>query len=109
MTVLIKSINCALLCVILIGVPAIAGIRFGTIQISSIAKAQGLVLWGLSLAALANTCGALCVVKERKNRRLCWYWAFAFAGLLGLEYALAQGYLNFDWLKQGLIWLQENL
>jgi hypothetical protein len=32
-----------------------------------------------------------------------------FGGLLGVECAMAHGYLNFHWLKQMLLWLQQRL
>jgi hypothetical protein len=107
MAALIKSVNCGLLCIILIGIPAIAGTRFGSLQVSSIPTTQRLMLWGLSLVAAANAIAALGGVKDRKSRRLCRYWAMGFIGLLSLEVALAHGYLDFQWLKQSLLWLQE--
>jgi len=48
-------------------------------------------------------------VKDRKERTLCWKWAVAFGVLLGVEYACFQGHLNFNWLKQTLLWLQKLL
>jgi hypothetical protein len=40
---------------------------------------------------------------------LCWEWAAVFGALLGVEFAFVQGWLNFNWLKQTLLWLQKHL
>ena len=106
---LIKCINCALLIVILIGVPAITGVRFGSLQISSAPRTQMLILWGMSLAAAVNTLGAFGALGHFGDRRLCRDWAITFVGLLGVEYAFFHGYLSFGWLKQSLIWFKRHL
>lgn len=107
--VLIKCINCALLIVVLIGIPAITGARFGSLRISSAPRTQMLILWGLSLAAAVNGVAALGLAGDAGNRRLCRGWAFAFAGLLAIEYGFFHGYVNFDWLKQSLVWLKQHV
>ena len=68
-----------------------------------------LMFWGLSLAAAGNLLAAVGLMKDAKDRRLCRDWAIAFAGLLGVEYAFFHGYLNFDWLKRSLLWLDQHL
>ena len=105
----IKCINCGLLVIILIGIPAITGARFGHLEISSARTAQALKLWGLSLALVGNSVAALSMGKARKEQALCCEWALVFASLFGIEYALSHGHLNFNWLKQSLLWLQKHL
>ena len=106
---LIQGINCGLVIIILIGVPAVTGTQMGTLQVSSTRTARMLILWGLSLAAAGNAATALGWAKDRMDRTLCWKWAVAFGVLLGVEYACFQGHLNFNWLKQTLLWLQKLL
>ena len=65
-----------------------------------------LTLWGLGLAAACNSSAALWLMKDRKDRTLCWKWAFVFVALLAIEYASYNGWLNFEWLKNALQWAQ---
>ncbi len=102
----IIAVNCALLAAASIGVPEIAGVRFWRWQISSIAAAQTLMVWGLALAAAGNAGAALFLLKGRKERRLCWQWAAVFAVLLAVEYAFVRGWFNLHWLQRALRWLQ---
>ena len=62
---------------------------------------------GLVLAAAGNTVAALGLIKSRKERKLCGEWAAVFAVLLLVQYAFNRNYINFDWLKQSLLWLQK--
>jgi hypothetical protein len=103
---LIKCVNCAVLIVILIGVPAVASAQFWHWQISSAPTARTLTFWGLVLAASGNVLVATIFLKGRKEQALCAEWTFVFAGLWLLEYAFVRGDFNFDWLKQILLWLQ---
>ena len=100
--------NCALLVAALIGIPQVAGVRFWNWQISSIPVARTLMLWGLAFAAVGNAGAALFLIKGRKERKLCWEWAAVFGALLGVEYAFVRGWFDFNWLKQGLLWLQKH-
>ena len=95
--------NCVLLAAAIIGVPEIAGVRFWRWQISSIAAAQTLMLWGLALAAAVNAAAALFLLKGRKERRLCWQWAAVFAVLVGVEYAFVRGWISLHWLQRALL------
>jgi hypothetical protein len=61
----------------------------------------------LALAAAGNTVGALGLFKNRKERKLCGEWAAVFAILLLVQFAFNRGYINFEWLKQSLLWLQK--
>jgi len=101
----ILTVNCALLAVVLLGVPEIAGVRFWRLEISSLPAARTLMFWGLAMAAAANAGAALFLVKGRKERKLCWLWAAIFGALLGGEYAYERGCFNFGWLKRALLWL----
>ena len=100
--------NCGLLAVAISGVPEVAGVRFWHWQISSIAVAQTLMLWGLALAAAGNAAAARFLVKGRKERRLCWEWAAIFGALLGVEYAFVRGWLDLHWLQRVLLRLQKH-
>jgi len=105
---LIKCTNGILLVIIFIGVPAITGAQLGRWQISSAPQAQLLMSWGLGIAAAGNALAAMFLFKS-KQRTLCWEWAAAFGGLLGVQYAYLHGHLNFDWLKRSLLWLQKHI
>lgn len=101
--------NCVLLVVALLGMPDVAELRFWRWQISSIATAQALMLWGLAIAVAGNAVTALFLLKGRKERKLCWLWASIFGVLLGVEFAFVRGWFNFQWLKEALLWLQNHL
>jgi hypothetical protein len=62
----------------------------------------------LALAAAGNAAIAQFGIRGRKERKSCWEWAAVFGALLGVEYALAHGWLNFNWLRQILLWLQKH-
>lgn len=67
-----------------------------------------LIFYGLVVAAAANALMAM-LLKNTRTQILCWEWAAVFGGLLAIEYAYTSGYLNFDWLKKSLLWLQDRL
>jgi len=98
----ITAINCGLLAVVLIAVPAVSGERFWHWQVSSIAATQTLMLWGLGFAVAGNAGGALFLVKGRKERRLCWWWAAVFGALLLAYWAFVKGYYNLNWLQRAI-------
>jgi hypothetical protein len=106
---LIQSLNVAWLVLVFIGLPAATRVQWGSWQISSASPSQGLMLWGLALAAAGNLAGALRLIKSRKERKLCWEWTAVFVGLLLAQYAFHRGCFNFDWLKQALVWLEKHL
>ncbi|HVU09075.1 MAG TPA: hypothetical protein VHG89_11080 [Verrucomicrobiae bacterium] len=105
---MIKCVNCALLVIILIGIPAITRAQFGNLQVTSTSKSRQLIFTGLIFAAVVNVLLAL-FIKNRKDRVLCWEWAAAFSILTGVEWAMVVGYLHFDWLKRFLLWLQQKI
>ena len=102
---LIKCVNCALLIVIVIGIPAVSREQFWNLQVSSAPTLQLLFFWSLSLALAGNFFVAAFLIKGRKERVLCWEWAAVFGVLLFAYSAFALGYLHFDWLKKFLLWL----
>jgi len=104
----IQLVNSFLLIVILIGIPAITSARFGNLQLSSAPKAHRLTLWGLALAAAANAIAAVSIAKGRKERVVCGWWVAGFLALLAVEYLHFNGYFNFNWLKQALLWVQSH-
>ena len=99
---LIKSINCALLILIIIGIPSITRVQFREYQIGSAPKLQLLLFWTLALALALNIFAAF-LIKVRKDRVLCWEWAAVFGVLLFAYSAFLLGYFNFDWLKNFLL------
>jgi hypothetical protein len=106
---LIKCVNCALLVIIVIGIPSVTRAAFGNLQISSGSKSQLLLFWGMSLALAGNIFAAAFLIKGRKERVLCWEWAAVFGALLFAYAAFVLGYFNFNWLKRFLLWLQNHL
>jgi hypothetical protein len=105
---LIQSSNFALLALLLIGVPAVAHAQMGDWQISPVSTLHRLIFFGLLIGGVGNGVAAGCLIKSRKERNLCWEWAVVFGGLLAMQFAFAHGYLNFEWLKQTLRWLQKH-
>jgi uncharacterized membrane protein len=105
---LINVINCALLIVILIGIPAITHAHIGHWQISSTPTAEKLTFGGLVFAIAANVLVATIFLKNPKTKESCAKWVFVFVGILFLEYAFGRGWFNFDWLKNFLLWLQKH-
>jgi hypothetical protein len=106
---LINTINCALLIIIWVGVPAITHAQFWNWQISSSSTAQKLMFGGLVFAIVINVLGAILFIPGPKAKALCAKWVFIFTGLLFAEYAYIQGWINFNWLKDSLRWLQNHL
>ena len=64
-----------------------------------------LIFGGLTLGAAANV-GLGLWFKKHKDKALCWEWAAVFGGLLIVQYAYVYNYLNFNWLKRALQWVQ---
>jgi hypothetical protein len=106
---LIKCVNCALLIIIVIGVPAVTRAHLLNFQIVSAPKLQLLSFWGFALALGGNIFAASFMLKGRKERVLCWEWAAVFGALLFAYSAFVFGYFNFDWLKQTLLWFQKHV
>jgi hypothetical protein len=106
---LIKCVNCALLVLIVIGIPSITRVEFRGLQIGSGEKLRSLLFWTLALALGLNILAAAVLIKSHKERMLCWEWAAVFGVLLFVYCAFAFGYFNFDWLKNFLLWLQSHL
>ena len=105
---LVKVVNCVLLVLILIGIPAVTRVQFGDWQMASASKARLLIFLALALAAAGNAIPAL-TVKKDQDRHFFWEWSALFGFLLTVEYAYISGYLSFDWLKNSLTWLQRHL
>ena len=105
----IHGLNGALLALIFIGLPAATRVQWGHWQISSGPQSQWLMFWALALAAAGNAAAALGALKSRPDRKLCGEWTSVFTALLLVQYAYNRGFLNFEWLKQALLWLQKHL
>jgi len=105
---LITAANCALLALLLIGVPAAAGAQFWGWRISPAAAERRLMLCGLAFASAGNIVAALFWFKGRKERKLCRWWAAIF-GVLLLAYGMfIRGWINFHWLQNALLWVQKH-
>jgi hypothetical protein len=100
---LIKCVNCALLILIVIGIPAITRVQFRSYQIGSAPMLQLLLFWTMALALGLNIFAGLFLIKARKDRMLCWEWAAVFGILLFAYSAFVFGYYNFNWLKNFLL------
>ena len=105
---LIITTNCALLVLLLIGLPAATRGHLGNVQFSSASTGQRLMFWGLGIAAVANILAALMFIKARKHKILCWEWAAIFGALWLAYFGFVRGWFNFEWLKQALLWLQKH-
>jgi len=106
---LITTANCALLVLLLIGLPAATHARLGDWQISSAVTVRQLLFGGLAIAAAGNVLAALFGFKGRKERKLCWWWAAIFGVLLLADGMFLRGWINFGWLQNALRWLQKHL
>jgi hypothetical protein len=106
---LIKCANCAVLVLIVIGIPSITRVEFRGLEIGSDEKLRLLLFWSFALAIGLNLFAGLFLVKSKKERLLCWEWAAVFGVLLFAYCAFVFGYLNFDWLKNFLLRLQSHL
>ena len=100
-------VNCALLALLLVGIPAATRAQLGNWQISRAPTNELLKFWGLGLAAGGNILAVLFLIKESKARILGCEWAAVFSGLWFVQYAFSRGWLNFDWLKTALEWCQK--
>lgn len=100
---LIKCVNCALLVLVVIGIPAMTRVQFRSYQIGSAPKLQLLLFWTMALALGLNLFAGTFLIKARKDRVLCWEWAAVFGVLLFAYSAFVFGYYNFDWLKNFLL------
>jgi hypothetical protein len=99
--------NSALLVIVLIGIPAITSLRFGSIRLLSDPKLQKLTLGGLGLAGAANLAGALLLKRDKKTRHACRTWALLFGIILAAEFLYVRSFIRFGWLKKLLLWVQE--
>ena len=105
---LIITANCALLALLLIGLPAATHWQLDDWQISSVSTSRQPLFWGLAVATAGNLVAGFAIVKGRKGKILCWEWAAVFVGLLLACWGFQRGYFNFNWLKQALLWLQNH-
>jgi len=103
----VHLVNSALMVIILIGIPAITSLRFGSIRLNSNPKLQMLTLGGLALASAGNLIGALFLTVDKKTRRACGAWALLFGIILAAEFLYVRGFIRFGWLKEFLLWIQE--
>jgi CHASE2 domain-containing sensor protein len=105
---LITAANCALLALLLIGLPAATHARLGDLQISSVSASRQLLFGGLAVAAAGNILAALFLFKGRKERKLCRWWAAIFSALLLAHWLFIRGWIGFRWLQSVLLWVQKH-
>ena len=105
---LFQIFNFSLLFVILVGVPAATRAQIGHWQIASAPAARMMIFWGLGLVAGFNAVCALVFSKNKQSRKHGWEWAAIF-GVLWLAYlGFVNGWFDFVWLKQALVWLKKH-
>jgi hypothetical protein len=104
---LIQCANFALLVLLFIGVPAVAHGQMGDWEVAPVSTLRKLIFGGLLIAIMGNGIAAGFLIKSRKERVLCWEWIAVFGGLLAVQVAFIHGYLNFEWLKHALQWMQK--
>ena len=107
--VLIIIANCALLVLLLIGLPVATRDQVGNLQVSSAATGRMMMLVGLGIAAGFNLLAGLFLIKAPKNKVVCWEWTAIFVALWLVHFGFIRNYINFDWLKKTLLWLQHHL
>ncbi len=107
--ILIQLLNWTALVLILVGIPAITSLQFGSLQLGSVPIARQLILGGCTLSVALNFLGAVWLAKGKRARNLCRNWAFVMAALLLVHVLLFKGYIHFDWLKESLLWLRDHL
>ena len=105
---LIIATNCVLLALLLVGLPAATHLQLGDWQISSVSTNRQLLFGGLAAAMAGNVVAALVFIKGRKGKVLCWEWSAVFGACLLACYGYRHGYINFNWLKQILLWVQQH-
>ena len=94
--------NIALLIWIVIGIPSITHVQFRSYLIGSAPKFQLLLFWSLAIALGLNILIGSFVIKNKKDRKVCWEWSAIFGVLLFAYCANVFGYLNFDGLRNFL-------
>ena len=100
----IRLVNLGFLIVILLGIPAITGRNIGWLRLSNSTIAQNLTLGGLALAGVANGIGMLVLRRDAKKKKLHGQWLILFLVLFSVEYLLIHRQINFNWLKEFLLW-----
>ena len=105
---LIIAVNCAWLALLLIGLPAATHMQLGDWQIASVSIGRDLLFWGLIIAVIGNILAGRFAVKGRKGKIVCWEWTAVFGGILLVYWGYTRGHLNFNWLKQSLLWIQKH-
>lgn len=102
-------LNGAALVILLIGLPMVCSKQLGGLRLSSVSLLQQLTVAGFLLVIGLNLAAYFFVVRRPPTRRLVLRWTVSLGALLVVEWLIIQGYLHFDWLRNGLIWLKDRL
>lgn len=98
--------NVCVLVVVMIGLPAVASLRFGGVTISSVETRHLLVFWCAAGAAVFNMLASRLVAGDARERRRCRDWAMLYLALMSAEWLYHRGDLSFGWLKNWLLRLR---
>jgi hypothetical protein len=99
----IHTLNAVLIGILMVGVPAITGVEFGGLRISSTQWIQRLLVGGLGLGLAANfLMGWGC--RPRPQRAAYRGWMLLHAGFLVVAMLTFSGLIHFKWLR---VFLQE--
>jgi hypothetical protein len=104
---IVNMSNAGWLLLVLIAIPTITSIQFGSLRISSTPEYRMLTYGGLATAIVANYIGAcLAGGKLRKSYRA---WATIDIAALAVFVLVFTGCTRFEWLKEVLLWMRDRL
>lgn len=106
---LIRLFNGIVLMIILIGLPAITSLHFGSLRITADPTYQRLTIAALGLATGLNIFLSIWPGGPRRVIRTLRQWAAIHAAFLITFYLAFHDYLDFTWLKDALLWLQNQV
>ena len=106
---MIHLLNWAFLVIILVGFPTVTSMRIVGLQLTAVKIFQQLTLCGFAVAIAANLAAAFFFTRKRRFERLYYNWALVHGALLVFVYLLFNQVINFEWLKQALLWLKNQV
>jgi len=104
----IHLINWTFLGLILIATPYVATGKLFSLQIIDAPTAQMLAIIGLALALGFNLVSATMLFsKTAKLRKICWQWCGIDAAFLFVFVLVMRGVIQFGWLRDWIVHLQQ--